>query len=232
MERRRLIVQFVLSGAVLAPGPNRTFCPIYTPFHSLSLQLPTCPSRFTMSQPPSISISTPSSNFQTIFYAALKAYEKKTKKDLLAHPLAAQVQACKSPDDIRAVLQDKVNELDQSMSAHERLSRWLNPTINVLYSFSATIGPGLVSAIKSTCPLITNFAGILPRIRYLLRFWGTPLGERRLWSLCGGDSHYDVYLRRPKMSKRAKTHSSISLGVSKTSSGALILIPQYDRQTR
>ena len=103
-------------------------------------------------------LSTPastSSNFQSIFDAALKAYEKKTKKDLLAHPLAAQLQSCNTPSDILAVLQDKANELDQSMGADERLSQWLNPTINVLYSFSATIGAGvgLVSAVNSTCLL-------------------------------------------------------------------------------
>jgi hypothetical protein len=126
-----------------------------------------------------------SSDFQSIFYAALKAYEKKTKKDLLAHPLAAQLQACSSPGNILAVLQDKVNELDQSRSADERLSQWLSPTINVLYSFSATIGAGvgLVSTIKSTClicPFITTSAGILACIRYLLGYWGTPLGEHRL----------------------------------------------------
>jgi hypothetical protein len=106
------------------------------------------------------SASTSSSNFQSIFYAALKAYEKKTKKDLLAHPLAAQLQACKSPGDILVVLQDKVNEFDQSRSADERLSRWLNPTINVLYAFSATLGGGvgLVGPIRSTClhPLIST----------------------------------------------------------------------------
>ena len=103
-----------------------------------------------MSPISSTSASTPSSNFQSIFYVALKAYEKKTKKDLLAHPLATQLQACKSPGDILAVLQDKANELDQSRSADERLSKWLNPTINVLYSFSATLGAGvgLVSAVK------------------------------------------------------------------------------------
>ena len=138
-----------------------------------------------MSQPPSTSTSTPSSNFQSIFNAALKAYEKKTKKDLLAHPLAAQLQACKSPSDILDILQEKVNEFDQSRSADERLSQWLNPTINVLYSFSATLGAGagLVSTLKSACilvPLITNFAGILTRIRYLLWYWGTPFGEHRL----------------------------------------------------
>ena len=92
-----------------------------------------------MSQVP----STSTSNFQFIFNAALKAYEKKTKKDLLAHPLATQLQACKSPGDILAILQDKVKEFDDSRSADERLSRWLSPTINVLYAFSATLGQGV-----------------------------------------------------------------------------------------
>ncbi|KAH9046718.1 hypothetical protein EDB84DRAFT_633592 [Lactarius hengduanensis] len=69
--------------------------------------------------------STPASlsNFQPIFNAALKAYEKKTKKDLLKHPLS-----------------DTVEEFDQSRRADERLLRWLNPTINVLHAFSATLG--------------------------------------------------------------------------------------------
>jgi hypothetical protein len=138
-----------------------------------------------MSQTPSASASTSSSNFRSIFNVALKEYAKKTKTDLLAHPLAAQLKVCNSSSDILAVLQDKVNEFDQSRSADERLSQWLNPTINVLYSFSATIGAGvgLVSTAKLTCLLlspITDFAGVLARIRHLLWYWGTPLGERRL----------------------------------------------------
>jgi hypothetical protein len=114
---------------------------------------------FTMSHAPSASTSIPSSNFQSIFYTAVKAYEKKTKKDLLAHPLAAQLQVCKSPGDILAVLQEKVNEFDQSRSADERLSQWLNPTINVLYSLSATLGAGagLVSTVKSTLLLLPPY---------------------------------------------------------------------------
>ena len=190
-----------------------------------------------MSQASSAPASTSSPNFQSIFSAALKAYEKKTKKDLIAHPLAAQLQACKSSGDILAVLQEKVKEFDQSRSADERLSQWLNPTINVLYSFSATIGAGvgLVSTVKYTCLLFLNcyhFTGILARISHLLWYWGTPLGEHRLWSLCGGDSHYGVYLRRQKMSKTAKMRSSIYSSVSRISSNALRLIPQCRQQTR
>src|SRR6266702_4436819 len=103
-----------------------------------------------MSQPPTTTTST--SNFRTIFVAALKAYEKRTKTDLLTHPLATQLQSCNSSSDVLAVLHDKVNEFDQSRSHNERLSSWLNPTINVLYAFSATLGVGigLVSLIWPT----------------------------------------------------------------------------------
>jgi hypothetical protein len=98
-----------------------------------------------------LSASPSASNFQSIFNGALKAYEKKTKNDLLAHPLVAQLQACNSLDDILAILRDKFNEFDKSRS--ERLSRWLNPTINVLYSFSVILGQGvgLVIPIQSPC---------------------------------------------------------------------------------
>jgi hypothetical protein len=86
----------------------------------------------------------------------MKAYEKKTKTDLLTHPLASQLQSCNSSSDILAVLQDKVNDFDKSRSHNERLSNWLSPTINVLYAFSATVGQGvgLVSLNGSTLPTI------------------------------------------------------------------------------
>ena len=87
--------------------------------------------------------STSTSNFRTIFLAAVRAYEKKTKTDLLTHPLAIQLESCNSSTDILAVLQEKVNELDESRSHTEKLSSWLNPTLNVLYAFSATLGQGV-----------------------------------------------------------------------------------------
>ena len=84
-----------------------------------------------------------SSNFQPIFNNAVKAYEKQTKIDLLAHPLAAQLHAYQSSDSILAVLQQQVQELDQSRTSDERLTTWLEPTVNVLYAFSETIGEGV-----------------------------------------------------------------------------------------
>ncbi|KAH9034275.1 hypothetical protein EDB84DRAFT_1438158 [Lactarius hengduanensis] len=102
-----------------------------------------------MSQTPSTSTSS-SSNFRTIFVAALKAYEKKTKTDLYTHPLAMQLQSCESSRDILAVLQDKVNEFEQSKNRNERLSSWLNPTINIFSPakvVSAGVGVFLLAAM-------------------------------------------------------------------------------------
>ena len=83
--------------------------------------------------------STSSTNFETIFTAALEAYKKQTKKDIASHPLAAQLQSCDSPSTIIAILRTQVA---QSQSADEKWTKWLDPTVNVLYAFSATLANG------------------------------------------------------------------------------------------
>jgi len=73
----------------------------------------------------------------------VEQYEKKTKNKLLTHPLAAQFQSCDSPAAILSLLQGLVRQFDQSRSSDERLSSWLNPTVNVLFAFSSTLGEGV-----------------------------------------------------------------------------------------
>ena len=92
-----------------------------------------------------------SSNFQLIINNALKAYEKRTKKDLLAHPLATQLQTCATPAAILAMLQERVQGLDQSQRRDERWSKWLDPTVNVLFTFSATIEAGVSLVFCRAC---------------------------------------------------------------------------------
>ena len=82
-------------------------------------------------------------NFQLIINNALKIYEKRTKMDLLAHPLAAQLQTCGTPAAILAILQEQVQGLDKSQSGDEQWSKWLDPTVSVLFAFSSTIGAGV-----------------------------------------------------------------------------------------
>jgi hypothetical protein len=81
-----------------------------------------------------------SSNFQLIINDALDKYKKHIEDDPLALPLFAQLQSCNSPSAILALLQLQVQELDQSRSSDERWSRWLHPTIDVLYTLNETIG--------------------------------------------------------------------------------------------
>ena len=104
---------------------------------SLSTQRPTS----TMSQAPSTSATF--TNFETIFTAALKEYKKQTKRDITSHPLATQLQSCASSSDILAVLQARVQKFDQSQGTNEKWLEWVDPTVNVLYALSATLGNGV-----------------------------------------------------------------------------------------
>jgi hypothetical protein len=104
--------------------------------------------------PTASSSSNQASNFQLILINALDVYKKRTKKDLLAHPLVIELQSCNSPSDILVVLQQQLHGLDQSRRSDERWTRWLDPTVNVLYSLSRTLGQGvgLVRFRSRTCP--------------------------------------------------------------------------------
>ncbi|KAH9055850.1 hypothetical protein EDB83DRAFT_2316187 [Lactarius deliciosus] len=100
---------------------------------------------------------TSSMDFEKIFGAALEAYKKQTKKDIASHPLATQLQSCDSPSAILAILRAQVQTFEQSQSADERLTKWLDPTVHVLYAFSATLGEGVGLAFP---PAKTIFTGI------------------------------------------------------------------------
>ena len=91
-----------------------------------------------------------SSNFQPIFDNALKAYKKRTKKDLPTHPLAHQLEACESSSSILGVLQQQVQQVDQSQRRNERWTRWLDPTVKVLHAFSETLGEGVALVCLSS----------------------------------------------------------------------------------
>ena len=121
-------------------------CALLFPFALLSLRPPTLFSTNKPSLLPFMSHAQPtvssSSSFELIINSALEKYTKRTKNDLITHPLAAQLQSCNSPNTILAILQQRVQELDQSRNSDERLSRWLDPTINVIYVLSSTIAAG------------------------------------------------------------------------------------------
>src|SRR5579863_6979829 len=100
------------------------------------------------------STSTSRSNLDSVFSAALQSYKKKTRKDITSHPLATELQSCDSPDERLAVLRRQIPSFDQSQSSHERFTKCLIPTVNVLYAFSATLGEGVGLVIITMLPLL------------------------------------------------------------------------------
>ena len=86
---------------------------------------------------PSTSNSFP--NFENIFKDTLKEYKKRTKKDIAAHSLAAEIKSCDSPKAVLTVLETQVQTFGPSSSANETWKRSLDPTITVLYAFSGFV---------------------------------------------------------------------------------------------
>ena len=89
------------------------------------------------------STSTSHSNFVSIFNTALESYKRKTKKDLAEHPLLPSLQSCDSPEAVLTVLRDQIPAFNQSQNQDDGLTKWVIPTVNVLYTFSATVGQGV-----------------------------------------------------------------------------------------
>ena len=89
------------------------------------------------------SASTSQSNFVSVFNVALEAYKRKTKKDLSSHPLLPTLQSCDSPEAVLTVVRAQIPRFNESKNDDDGLTKWITPTVNVLYAFSATIGQGV-----------------------------------------------------------------------------------------
>ena len=89
------------------------------------------------------STSTSHSDFVSIFNAALETYKRNTKKDLASHPLLPNLQSCDSPEAVLTVLREQIPVFRQSQNGDDGLTKWVTPTVNVLYAFSATLGQGV-----------------------------------------------------------------------------------------
>ena len=81
---------------------------------------------------------------------ALVEYKKKTGKDLHAIWLASELQTCVSVDSVLDILRDQAKAFERS--GDQRLMKWIDPLVHVLYTFSGALGNGvgLVGIIMST----------------------------------------------------------------------------------
>ena len=87
-------------------------------------------------------------NFTAIFDAALNEYKTLTKQDLETHPFAAEFENIISPDSVMDVFRKQAHNFDEFRKGDDTLVASLDPIVNLLFTFSGTIGEGigLVSA--------------------------------------------------------------------------------------
>jgi hypothetical protein len=90
-------------------------------------------------------------NFTAIFDAASAEYEVMTGNRLDTHPFAAQLRTCHSPEAISNSLRTQAQGFSKFCEGDEKLMAWLDPTVHILFTFSATLGEGtsLVSHLNS-----------------------------------------------------------------------------------
>jgi hypothetical protein len=82
-------------------------------------------------------------NFTAIFQAALSEYESVTGKQLRTHPFATQLGTCDSPQAVSSVLRTQAQAFSNFRKGNERLMECLDPTVHILFTFSATLGEGI-----------------------------------------------------------------------------------------
>ncbi|KAF8487320.1 hypothetical protein DFH94DRAFT_841666, partial [Russula ochroleuca] len=153
-------VQAGLSGGLALSAQPRaaTYRHLQRSYHSRTTTHPSLLSLQTiMFAGPSTSTDTSQSSFVSIFNAALETYKRKTKNDLASHPLLPSLQSCDSPEATLTVLREQIPTFGQSQNGDDGFTKWVTPTVNVLYAFSSTLGQGVGLAFP---PANAIFAGI------------------------------------------------------------------------
>jgi hypothetical protein len=160
------------------------------------------------------STSTSHSSFASIFNAALESHQRKTKEDLASHPLLPSLQTCDSPEAVLTVFRDQVPAFSDSQNCDDGLTTWVTPTVNVLHTFSETIGQGVgLVNIKTFrrgnfCPKYFILQAF-PPASVIFAGIGVLLSVSVLRPPCV--TYFDSEPRRLRMRELAKTSLSTSL---------------------
>ena len=161
-RQRERLQAMVSEGCLSLPRVSGGTCACWAP----TRRFPPSP-RTIMSAVPSTSTSR--SNFVSVFNAALETYKRKTKNDLASHPLLPAFQSCDSPEAVLTVLREQIPGFNESRDGDDGLTKWVTPTVNVLYSFSSTIGGGVGLVSIRLFPRVKSFGSNVCFFRYYLR---------------------------------------------------------------
>jgi hypothetical protein len=84
-----------------------------------------------------------SPTFQDVFNAALVEHANKTGEELARHPLAAELEKCKSAEAVLFVFREQTKAFREFREGNKRLMKILEPTVNVLCSLSLAFGDSM-----------------------------------------------------------------------------------------
>ena len=82
-------------------------------------------------------------NFTAIFDAASNEYKTLTKQDLETHPFAVAFENSNSPDSVMNVFRKQAQVFKKFCKGDDKLMAWLTPIVNILFTFSGTLGEGI-----------------------------------------------------------------------------------------
>jgi len=90
-----------------------------------------------------------------------------TGKPLDTHPFSKQLDSCDSPEAVLNVLRTQAQAFSKFCQGDEKLMAWLDPTVNILFTFSATIGEGIGLVSHRALPILLSpdipFSAVLTR---------------------------------------------------------------------
>ncbi|KAN0142127.1 hypothetical protein V8E53_000589 [Lactarius tabidus] len=101
-----------------------------------------------------------SSHFKSILDAALSEYKTKTGNDLTNNSLAKELQGCESAEAVLDIIQREAMAFDKFRAGDKRLTKWIGPSVDVLYTISATLGQG-VGMVFPSANVISAGIGVL-----------------------------------------------------------------------
>ena len=130
-----------------------------------------------------------SSNFQSIFDAALSEYTKQTGIDLAIHPSAQTLQNSTSADAILALLEDKAKQFQAYRDGNRKLINCLKPVVQVLHTVSGVLGEAATSVSLMNRGILSD------RILTVLFPGSIPTYKSNLcWRRCPPHCAYNPYL--------------------------------------
>ena len=115
-----------------------------------------------------------SSHFKSILDAALDEYKSKTGNDLINNSLAKDIQDCESAEAVLDIIQREAKAFHKFGDGDKGLMKWINPSVDVLYTISATLGQG-VGIVRIIIKRFVNpgASNVVCRC-FLLRMWCLP----------------------------------------------------------